>query len=203
MLKIIDPDMSQYLKPTVEIDFENPLVQLEISKLSNPELRENELVKKVFEYVRDVYPHPLDMAGPLPRRISCKASDVIHNGHGLCYAKSHLMAAILRGMGIPTGFCYQKLIFSETDPKPVLHAINAVYLSEAGKWIRLDARGNKPGVDAQFSLNSDKLAFSVRPELGEEDGITIYPEPSKNVIAAMRMSESLEYLVKNLPENVE
>lgn len=202
MLKVINTDISQYLKSTEEIDFEDPLVRQEISKLSAPGLVGNELVKKVYEYVRDVYPHSLDMAGPLPSQVSRKASDVIRNRHGLCYAKSHLLAAILRGMGIPSGFCYQKLIFSEYDPKIVLHALNAVYLSEAEKWIRLDARGNKPGFDAQFSLNGDKLAFPIRPELGEEDGTTIYSEPSKNVIAALRTPESLEYLIHNLPESV-
>lgn len=37
------------------------------------------------------------------------------------------------------------------------------------KWIRLDARGNKETVHAQFSLDEEILAFLVRPELNEVD----------------------------------
>ncbi len=37
------------------------------------------------------------------------------------------------------------------------------------RWIRLDARGNKPGVDAQFSLEEERLAFPVRAEMDEID----------------------------------
>jgi hypothetical protein len=33
----------------------------------------------------------------------------------------------------------------------------------------VDARGNKEGVDAQFSLDGERLAFAVRPECGERD----------------------------------
>lgn len=37
------------------------------------------------------------------------------------------------------------------------------------KWIRLDARGNKETVHAQFSLDEEILAFLVRLELNEVD----------------------------------
>jgi len=37
------------------------------------------------------------------------------------------------------------------------------------KWVRLDARGNKTGVDAQFSIDEEKLAFPINEELGEKD----------------------------------
>ena len=37
------------------------------------------------------------------------------------------------------------------------------------KWIRLDARGNKENVHADFSLEEERLAFPVRSHLGEID----------------------------------
>jgi len=37
-----------------------------------------------------------------------------------------------------------------------------VYLAEFNKWIRLDARGNKEGVNAQFSIDQEQLAYLVR-----------------------------------------
>ena len=54
-----------------------------------------------------------------------------------------------------TGFC--------------IHALNAVYIKSLNRWIRLDARGNKEGVDAQFDLEQEKLAFPVSSDLGEVD----------------------------------
>ena len=33
----------------------------------------------------------------------------------------------------------------------------------------MDARGNKEGVDAQFSIDGERLALVVRPECGERD----------------------------------
>jgi len=35
------------------------------------------------------------------------------------------------------------------------------FLKTINRWIRVNARGNKPGVDAQFSIEGEKLAFSV------------------------------------------
>ena len=161
-------------------------------------------VRAAFEYVRDAFPHSFDLlrSGKPVSRVSCKASDVLLNGHGICYAKSHLLAALLRIAGIPAGFNYQKLRFSDEDPALVLHAVSAVYLYSLGKWIRLDARGNHDGVNAQFSTNKELLAFPVRPELGEEDGLIIYAEPAHNVVEALNKSKTIYDLIRNLPGEV-
>lgn len=37
------------------------------------------------------------------------------------------------------------------------------------KWIRLDARGNKDTIHAEFGLEEEKLAFYIRAELNEVD----------------------------------
>lgn len=49
----------------------------------------------------------------------------------------------------------------------MVHALNTVYVDDEAGWLRVDARGNKEGVDAQFSLDGERLAFAVRPECGE------------------------------------
>ena len=51
----------------------------------------------------------------------------------------------------------------------IIHALNTVYISPLKKWIRLDARGNKSGENAQFSLEKEFLAFPARPDFGEKD----------------------------------
>jgi Transglutaminase-like superfamily len=42
--------------------------------------------------------------------VSVSASDVIHHGHGICFAKAHLLAALLRSNAIPAGLCYRNLL---------------------------------------------------------------------------------------------
>lgn len=78
-------------------------------------------------------------------------SDVIRNGHGICMAKSHLYATILRNSGIPAAFCYQ-ILGAKQKNHFYPHGFNAVYFKSLGKWVRLDARGNKPGQNAKFSV---------------------------------------------------
>jgi len=57
-----------------------------------------------------------------------------------------LLAAILRGMDIPAGICYQKLtLYDKPEDGYCIHALNSVYLKDLGKWVRIDARGNKEG----------------------------------------------------------
>lgn len=63
-------------------------------------------VKTAYEYVRDNYPHTFDVNA---EGVACSASDVIKLGHGICHAKAHLLAALLRYAGIPAGICYQRL----------------------------------------------------------------------------------------------
>jgi hypothetical protein len=165
---------------------------------------ETAYVKTAYEYVRDAFPHSFDLlrSGKPVSQVSCKASDILLNGHGICYAKSHLLAALLRIAGIPAGFCYQKLRFSDEDSSLVLHAVTAAYLYSLGKWIRLDARGNREDITAQFSTDKEYLAFPVRPELGEEDGLIIYAEPAHNVVEALEKSKSVHDLMDNLPGEI-
>jgi len=69
--------------------------------------------------------------------ITCAASEVLKAGHGICFAKSHLLAALLRCKSIPTGFCYQKLILDdEVAPVLVYHGLNGVYMEYRTKvWV--------------------------------------------------------------------
>jgi len=154
-------------------------------------------IKNTYEYVRDQISHSADAGEDV---ITCSASEVLVAGHGICFAKSHLLAALLRVKGIPCGFCYQKLILDdETAPVLIYHGLNGVYLEEYKKWIRLDARGNKEGVNAQFSVETEQLAFPIRPEKGEEDSFVVYPEPDESIIKALRENRTRTELWQNLP----
>jgi len=111
-----------------------------INELFNPSQTEIEKVKVAFEFVRDEISHSWDIQG---KRVTCSASDVLTYKEGICYAKSHLVASLLRSQGIPTGFCYQRLMLFDTPEKGYcIHALNAVFLKTLNKWQRLDARGS-------------------------------------------------------------
>ena len=119
--------------------------------------------------------HSWDVQG---RRVTRSALDVLAYREGICYAKSHLAAALLRRAGLPAGICYQRLtLFDDASGGHVVHALNTVYLGSQRRWIRFDARGNKPGVDAQFSLDEERLAFAIRPDQGEIDYLRNHAEP--------------------------
>jgi transglutaminase-like putative cysteine protease len=195
-LSLAKDDLNEYLKPTEIIDFGTQEIIDCTNSLAQGLNGEILIAKRVYEFVRDEIHHSFDIKGKV---VTCKASDVLREGEGICYAKSHLLAALLRSLGIPAGFCYQKLVFSDENPRLVLHGLNAIYLREIDRWIRVDARGNKEGVNAQFSLEREMLAFPVRSELGEADIRMVYAEPNANVVSALERSKTLEELEKNLP----
>lgn len=144
---------------------------------------EEDTVRRAFHFVRDSIAHSWDIGS---RRVTAKASEVLEHGEGICYAKSHLLAALLRRQNIASGVCYQRLTLGDTpDTGYCIHALNTVYLTNLGRWIRLDARGNKPGVDAQFSLYAEQLAFPARPEIGERDYWINYAEPHPKIAATL------------------
>ena len=101
---------------------------------------------------------------------------------------------MLRYFGVPTGFCYQKLSSSRDVNIKFLHGLNAVYLKDLNKWIRLDARGNKPGRNAQFSIYEEKISKKVNKDLGEEDSPVIFAEPNPTVIEILKTSKDMKEL---------
>jgi len=196
-MKLQFSDMARYLEASDIIDFgyrEVADLAFEIMAYSEDDIS---YIRNAYEYVRDNISHSADIQGST---VTCKASEVLRAKEGICYAKSHLLAALLRCNKIPTGFCYQRLILDDdTAPFLIIHGLNAVYIENFNKWIRLDARGNKVGVNAQFLLEREQLAFPVRIEKGEEDILTIFAHSDENVINALTKNRNLEALWVNLP----
>lgn len=72
-----------------------------------------------------------------------------------------------------------------------------------GAWHRQDPRGNKPGVDAQFSLAGERLAWPVRDHLGEVDYPHVFVHPDQGVVAALReATDMLELCARGLPSEL-
>ncbi|MBO9596978.1 MAG: transglutaminase family protein [Cohnella sp.] len=191
-----------YLAETEELDYSHPLIQeLAAALYAAANADELAFVKAAFEYVRDEVSHSWDIQAS---RVTCKASDVLQYRHGICYAKSNLLAAILRSQGVPAGFCYQRITLGDTpDTGYCIHALNAVYIGSQDKWIRLDARGNKNGVDAGFSLEEEKLAFPIRGYYDEIDYPGVYANPNPKTIDALKGSTDVLEMYRNrLPDTI-
>ena len=191
----------EYLKCDNVIDYNNESISELADMLFKKVNNEFDFIKTAYEFVRDNISHSADINEDI---ITCTASEVLKAGHGICFAKSHLLAALLRCKSVPTGFCYQKLILDdETAPVLIYHGLNGVYIKEYKKWIRLDARGNKTGVNAQFSIETEQLAFPIRSEKGETDNFIVYPDPDINILEKLRKNKTRTELWNNLPTELE
>lgn len=180
------PDLSAYLAADDVIDHEHPLVRKTAARLAAEATDSYAYARLAFEFVRDTIPHSQDSGDP---RVTWRASDVLEQGTGICYAKAHALAALLRAEDIPTGFCYQKL--------DVVHGLVAVRFN--GAWHRQDPRSNKPGVDARFSLQGERLAFTPDPESNELDYPVLYAEPHPTVLSVLRAASDRPHLWSTLP----
>jgi len=187
--------MTNFLKETNIIDYSNPEIQKLAISLSTNSKTDTEIAKNCFKYVRDNIRHSGDHKDNIT---TCKASEVLKYKTGWCYAKSHLLAALLRANNIPTGFCYQRLSCSEYKKDIYcLHGLNAIYLQDYG-WYKVDARGNKDGVNAQFNPPIEKLAFI--PQENEFYLPKIYEEPLKVVINSLQKYKTYEEMINNFPD---
>ncbi len=172
--------MKEYLSVSKYINFDHPKVQSKAASLAKGLDGQEAIARACFEFVRDKIKHSSDYK---LNPVTCAASSVLEYGTGYCYAKSHLLAALLRANGVPAGLCYQRLTLSNDEPPFCLHGLNAVFLEEYG-WYRMDARGNKAGVDAMFTPPVEKLAFALNGS-GEADLAEIWAEPLEIITAVL------------------
>lgn len=187
--------MKIYLEATEYIDWQQSDVLAQAQSLAEGHNSEEQIIRACFEFVRDEIKHSWDyQLNP----VTCKASDVLKQGTGYCYAKSHLLAALLRANKVPTGLCYQRLTISGDQPPFCLHGLNAVYLKEHG-WYRLDARGNKEGVNAEYCPPIETLAFPIVNE-GEADLPEVWAEPLNVVVDALTQYSDFLEVANNLPD---
>ncbi len=200
-LRLQSNQIENYLRRTDVVDCDDPGIVRLAERLKNKTASETDLLRRTYEFVRDEIDHSADIQGKV---VTCKASEVLAAKEGICFAKSHLLAALLRANGIPSGFCYQRLRLDATADSPfVLHGLNGIFVKETGYWVRLDVRGNKNGIDARFSVTEEHLAFPIRPEQGEIDYPIIYPDPVDVVIDALTRWKTFEKLWANLPNTIE
>lgn len=185
----------EYLQASEVIDWQEPTILELANKIASTHQTQESIAKACFEWVRDQIHHSIDYQ---MNPVTCSASEVLKYKTGYCFAKSHLLAALLRANGIPAGLCYQRLSINDRGAPYSLHGFNAVYLPEIG-WYRLDPRGNREGVNAQFTPPKEQLAYSVcLPE--EADFHNILAEPLPVVVEVLQTYESWDEVLCNLPD---
>ena len=190
--------MRRFLQETKYIDYKSENIQLEAISLFSAEMSEPEKVKIAYEFVRDKIPHSFDCNADV---VTAKASDVLKYKTGICFAKANLLAALLRSQGIPAGICYQRLTLADDDSQGYcIHAYNAAFVD--GKWIKFDARGNKPGVNAQFSLEEPILAFPVRPEYDECFYPGMYSSPYLPTMQILEEATCIQDVWDHIPDEM-
>lgn len=187
--------MNDFLDSSEYIDWESPSVKAKALELSFGLSSDEAVARVCFEFVRDEIKHSVDYQMNV---VTLRASEVLEQGTGFCYAKSHLLAALLRANGIPAALCYQRLTVSDGAPPYCLHGINAVRLKQHG-WVRIDARGNNENVDAGFRPPMERLAFEIRTE-GERDIEGLYAVPIESLVRVLSEYSCVESVLANLPD---
>lgn len=188
----------KFLLATDMIDYHHIAIQNKIQQLFTAGMNDIDKSRAAYAFVRDQVSHSFDCNAQV---ITAKASDVLIHQTGICHAKANLLAALLRSQAIPTGFCFQHFTLADDDSLGYcVHAYNAVYLEN--RWIRLDARGNKPGVEAQFSLSEPILAFANRPEYDEYDWPGIYANPHQATMQMLEKAGCLQDILDNIPDTL-
>ncbi|MDW5562067.1 MAG: transglutaminase-like domain-containing protein [Methanomassiliicoccus sp.] len=182
----------RYLASSLIIDCDHPTVLAKAKDLSAGLDNDVEIARRCFGFVRDEVYHSGDHhMDP----VTLRASEVLEHRTGFCYAKAHLLAALLRANGIPAGLCYQRIACGRGF---CLHGLNAVFLKDHG-WYRVDARGNNEQVRCEFIPPTESLAISLTQQ-GEMDLPDILDEPLPSVVKVLTKYSSYLEVLRNLPD---
>lgn len=184
-----------YLASSEIIDSDHPAIAERARRLAAGQNSEFALVRRCFEWVSNEISHSRDCAADT---VPCTASEVLEAGHGLCYAKTHLLAALLRANGVAAGFDYQRL--GDPDRGYALHGLSRVYLAAPSQWLTLDPRG-LTGAPTRLAAPGDLRVFPAAGP-GEVNYRLNMPEPDRAVVRLLREADSLGTAIRKLPATV-
>ncbi len=187
--------MHLFLQPTEIIDSAEPSIVAAATAIAGDARDDEEVARRCFTWVRDTVRHSVDAQLPV---VTCTASEVLKHRVGFCYAKSHLLAALLRARGIPAALCYQRLAYDNPGSGFFLHGLVAIHLTRHG-WYRLDPRGDKPGIHSGFTPPVESLPYT--PKLpGERNIPARFPDALACVVATLRAWPTAAEVRANLPD---
>ncbi len=189
--------MSAFLQPTPVIDSDEPTVAVAAAEIAGGAADDEQEARRCFLWVRDQVRHSSDCGSPV---VTCAASQVLRERVGFCYAKSHLLAALLRARRIPAALCYQRLSLDGAAQAYCLHGLVAVFLNRHG-WYRIDPRGDKLGIQTDFCPPQERLAFTpARP--GEMDIPGRFADALPSVVSVLQNWTTADEVARHLPDYV-
>lgn len=194
-------NIDEYLSVSKYINWNDAVILEKAEEFKEKASEEIGLIKIIYEFVRDEIRHSWDVQD---KRVTRSAAEVLKEGVGICWGKANLLAAFLRACGIPAGICYQRLTLGDVSETGFcIHALNAVYVKALERWVRLDARGNKADIDAQFELEREQLAFQVHKDIGEADYKVVYANPSEKLMKVLEENTDALFMYLNcLPDTI-
>ena len=194
------PGFDRYLEDTIVVDWQTPSVFECARGLGSEGAEESERVRAAFVFVRDRISQSLDVeTDALP----CSASQVLTAGTGLSYAKSHLLAALLRARGVPAGFAYQRISDPGATTGLALHGIVVAWLSSLEWWVPLDPRGNTELLRSEFRMDPPpSLAHPPDRGRGQVLFALIYARPLKRVVDLLDRGDGLSRVRRHLPADI-
>jgi transglutaminase-like putative cysteine protease len=187
--------MKEFLEPTPVIDSAAPAIVAAAAEVVGEALTDEEAARRCFLWVRDHVRHSSDHGIAV---VTCRASEVWEHRAGFCYAKSHLLAALLRARGIPAALCYQRLALDDTGSAFCLHGLVAVHLQRHG-WYRVDPRGERPGITTDFCPPVERLAYTPRLA-GEMDLAGRFADALPCVVSTLQRCRTAAEVSRNLPD---
>ncbi|HHU90859.1 MAG TPA: transglutaminase domain-containing protein [Clostridiaceae bacterium] len=191
-------DISNYLENSDIIDFDHPLVSQTAEQLTYG-LKDNlSKAREIYKFTRD---HIFNSFEINATSVTRTASEVLDKGHGICFAKSHLLAALMRASDIPAGFCYQ-ILYDEDFERLIVHGFNGVFIEELDKWFRIDTCLHVDVNDWEFDPFKDSATKTIREEIGEYDDFTIYHVPNKKILKILTAADTLEELIHLIPSEI-
>ena len=188
-------NIQDYLRSTAVVNWDTPKIK-ELAQSFSSGNCHTEIARRCFLYVRDEISHSFD--ADVCSVVTCSASQTLKERTGICYAKTHLLAAVLRANSIPAGFGYQRIALDDEGTKFCLHGFNFVYLEEFG-WYAIDPRGNREGISTDFDPPKIHLAFPIRLP-GEQTYETVFTEPLSCTVTSLQTAPSVAALRDALPD---
>lgn len=191
-------DLTNFLIESQYVDYSSPVIKETATNLFSGINNDVQKAKIAYEYVRDEISHSFDINAEI---ITARASEVLIHRTGICHAKANLLAALLRLAQIPVGFCFQHLTLADDDSLGYcIHCYNAIYINK--RWIKVDARGNTNGINAQFSLTEPILAFPNRSNYDEYFWDGIYASPHIETMKMLEKATCLQDVRNNIPDSI-
>ncbi len=171
-------DFSRYLKTSYIINWKNPSILNELSKVIK-DIPENDDVQKaiqLFYYVRDNFRYKVKLDFTSPNIL--KATTTLKQGYGHCVKKAILLTAFGRAAGIPTRLHFVDLKnhllrpewIEKLGEKIIYHGFVEFFLN--GKWVKAS-----PAYDKELCIRHN---YYITEFNGKDDALFTSTDLSGN-----------------------